>query len=148
MLYSRGVPMESLGIPTRDASAPAPRETRVRCGAPSRRTTTSSAARRPARGSTTSCTTCSASACSSRRHRAPRLRRDRREAPVVGVPPAGAVRPVQHRGPHHDRRANRHRSSTIRPSASRDGTARCLPCFRPDALFRIATPQWNAAIDA
>ena len=61
MLYSRGVSMESLGIPTRDGTPVENDPRKIWQRSPT--TTTSFAARRPARGSTTSCTRSSACAC-------------------------------------------------------------------------------------
>ena len=119
MLYSQGVPMESLGVPT--ARRRARRDaTRARSGSASPSTTTCSAARRAARGSTTS------SELFRRRRAAdggiggPHLRRDRRT-------------PARRRS---SGRARCSSASTSRCSRTTDAASDPLECHQRDSRSR------------
>ena len=63
------------------------------------------------------------------------------------VPAARPVRPVRHRGADDDRRRGRLAGAPPGASASRSWDGRVIPCFRPDAVFRIASPEWPAEVD-
>jgi glucuronate isomerase len=147
MLYSRGVPMESLGIPTRDASAPAPRDPRevwrtfathyhlfrgTPTGAWLDHELYDLFGIRVKLSSDTALRVYDEIAEKLRSSEfLPRALFDRFNIEVLTTTDA-ATDTLEHH-------------QAIRESGW-DGTV--LPCFRPDALFRIATPQWNAAIDA
>ena len=132
-----GVPLESLGVPTRDETA-VERDPRKIWQRVRRRTTTSFAGRprrvarlRAARG-------VRRSRAARRASRRPHLRSDRRAPGVARVPAARAVRAAS--TSRCWRRPTRRptRSSITRRFASPAGAARVIPTFRPDALFRIA----------
>ena len=148
MLYSRGVPLESLGVPPIDGRHRTRSRTRAGSGSHSPTTTISFAARPRARGSTTSCTSCSAFEQSSIRRRRrlvydeiaeqlqspefrPRALFERFNIEVLATTDA-ATDTLEHH-------------TTLRES---ELGGRVIPTFRPDALFRIAAPGWRDELGA
>jgi glucuronate isomerase len=147
MLYSRGLPMESLGIPARDASAREPRDPRevwhtfathshlfrgTPTGAWLDHELYDLFGIRAKLSSDTALRIYDEIAEKLRSPEfLPRALFDRFNIEVLTTTDA-ATDTLEHH-------------QAIRESGW-DGTV--VPCFRPDALFRIATPEWNAAIDA
>src|SRR6266511_2309413 len=96
------------------------RPIRARCGSGSQIITTCSAARPPAPGSITSCMRFSAWASASR----------------AKLRPGSMIKSRSSSLAHHH---------AIRESGWK---GRVIPCFRPDAVFQIASPGWPAELEA
>ena len=76
------------------------------------------------------------------------LRPDRRQAGLARVPAAGPLRAVQHRGDVHHRLRPPTRWCTIRRIRASGWKGRIVPCFRPDGVVNIDAPNWRKNIEA